>query len=812
MIRSTVYSLLLTFWAGQLSAQLNYHLQVWDEDSNALAGVELYFHNLETVEHTDQQGQFQFHSFQPKLEVSLFRSGYQSQTILLKARRDTTVILKAISAQLEEVQVDGGKKQQQRRNLRAVEGTAIYASKKSEVLKLKNLNVDLGANNPRQIYAQLSGLNIYEGSAGGLQLNIGGRGLDPNRSSNFNVRQNGYDISADVLGYPESYYTPPAEALQEVKVVKGAASLQYGTQFGGLLEFKMREPRTDTSLAFELRQSYGSFNRLNTFFSLSGSSGPWSYYTYFNYKEGAAWQNNGAYSSRNAFLDLRYQINDEQRLSFEVTYLNYWAKQSGGLTDSQFDRQANLSLRDRNWFQVDWQLYTLKYRWEPSPQDLVESQVFSLNAQRNALGFRGLPQAFNLNPISTVDEQDAQGNYVHPRDLIKGRFFNWGTESRWLHRYKQNQQRRVLLIGAKYYQAENSARQGPGSKAMDADFTFYEDRFSEYPSQSEFDFPNRNAALFGEHIWYFGDHWSVTPGLRAEWIRTESVGTYQNLLFDNAGNLIFRDTIRDDRALARAFSLFGLGVSYRWDNQIESYFNISQNYRSVTFSDIRTINPSFVIDPDISDERGFTADLGARAQWENLEFDANVFALFYDNRIGIILNDRAQRVRKNIGTALIYGTELYLRQEFESGANWRFGYFLNLAYTRSVYLRSEEANVAGNRVEFIPAINLKSGLELNYKSYWASFQGTYLSDQFTDVENSARPAEGDVREGIIGPIPAYQVWDFNLAYRREKFELGFSLNNLFNAIYFTRRATGYPGPGIIPSDPRTFSLFGAYRF
>ena len=28
----------------------------------------------------------------------------------------------------------------------------------------------------------------------GLQLNIGGRGLDPNRTSNFNTRQNGYDI------------------------------------------------------------------------------------------------------------------------------------------------------------------------------------------------------------------------------------------------------------------------------------------------------------------------------------------------------------------------------------------------------------------------------------------------------------------------------------------------------------------------------------------------------------------------------------------------------------------------------------------
>ena len=70
------------------------------------------------------------------------------------------------------------------------------------------------------------------------KLNIGGRGLDPNRTSNFNTRQNGYDMSADVLGYPESYYSPPAQkALEEIQIVRGAASLQYGTQFGGLVNF-----------------------------------------------------------------------------------------------------------------------------------------------------------------------------------------------------------------------------------------------------------------------------------------------------------------------------------------------------------------------------------------------------------------------------------------------------------------------------------------------------------------------------------------------------------------------------------------------
>ena len=81
------------------------------------------------------------------------------------------------------------------------EGTSIYAGKKTEVIQVGQIPANIASNNARQIYAQISGLNIYQNDDAGLQLNIGGRGLDPNRTSNFNTRQNGYDISADVLGY-----------------------------------------------------------------------------------------------------------------------------------------------------------------------------------------------------------------------------------------------------------------------------------------------------------------------------------------------------------------------------------------------------------------------------------------------------------------------------------------------------------------------------------------------------------------------------------------------------------------------------------
>jgi Fe(3+) dicitrate transport protein len=46
--------------------------------------------------------------------------------------------------------------------------------------------------------------------------------------------------------------------------------------------------------------------------------------------------------------------------------------------------------------------------------------------------------------------------------------------------------------------------------------------------------------------------------------------------------------------------------------------------------------------------------------------------------------------------------------------------------------------------------------------------------------------------------------DLSASYNWKWFTLSGSVNNLANAKYFTRRADGYPGPGILPSDPRGY--------
>lgn len=798
---------------GMLVAQVALMGQVESSKDAQAIKAELFFPDLNVSIQTNRSGVFRLEVPDSNTYTAvLFAEGFASRQMSLRA----TIV--PVKIQLDPLSVDLSavviRDEQARRfaleRLRAVEGTAIYAGKKSEVVLLDQLTINKAANQARQLYAQVAGLNIYEANDAGLQLNIGGRGLDPNRSASFNTRQNGYDISADVLGYPESYYSPPAEALQRIQVVRGAASLQYGTQFGGFVNFVFAPP-SPQAVRLQSRQTLGSNQLFTSFNRLSGTLGKFSYATFYNRKQGAGFRPNAEFASDNVFLQLGFAPTDRTAIRLEYTYLRALSQQAGGLTDAQFYRDPTFSNRTRNWFEVDWQLLALTLEHRFSAKTNASLVFFGLDAERNALGFRS-------NRVSQTDDLSA------PRDLIKGQFRNGGAEARLIHRYQLVGRSSVFLIGAKYYEARNQAQQGPGSAEASPNFSLQTPTFPDYPNQSDFEFPNRNLAVFGEHIWYLSEAFSLTPGLRYEYIETRSEGTFRRIDFDLAGNPIRNDVFSDNRTFSRHLLLLGLGMSYKPQPLFETYFNFSQNYRSVTFNDIRVVNPSFQIDPNITDERGFTTDLGLRGRNNRLAYDANVFALLYNDRLGEVLRPeerinaegeleetgRVVRFRGNIGRALIYGLESLIEYQFLSPQPDRqrsrsLSAFANLAITQSDYLSSEIPGVAGNTVEFVPTINLKTGLRFGYGNLLGSLQYTFLSDQFTDASNAPQD-RSDNQSGIVGDIPAYGVADASLSYRFRFLQLEVGINNVFDRIYFAQRATGYPGPGIIPAPPRTFYL------
>ncbi|SHG52950.1 Fe(3+) dicitrate transport protein [Salegentibacter echinorum] len=776
-----------------------------------IPNAEVWNKTASEVVKTDKNGNFKVEDLdQGVYEFAVFSYEYAilNKKISINGDLNLDFSLSPLAESLSEVMITNRREQLfALRKLRKVEGTAIYAGKKSEVVLLDKVSGNLAANNAREIYNQVVGLNIYDNGDAGLQLNIGGRGLDPNRTQNFNTRQNGYDISADVLGYPESYYTPPPEALREIQVVRGAASLQYGTQFGGLINFKFKQAPPNKKLEIVSRQSVGSYNLFTSFNSLSGTIGKFNYYTYYNYKTGEGFRPNSEYDSHNFFAHLGWKFNENTELAFEYTYLDYLAQQPGGLTDAQFYKNPDYSNRERNWFDVNWNLYALKFKHRFSNRIDFSLNVFGLDASRKAVGFRE-------NRVSQPDDLTA------PRELLVDDFSNWGAEARLLTRYKLFNDESILLVGSKYYDANNFQKQGPGTTSAKPEFNFTNDEFPNYPRQSDYNFPNKNLAFFGENIFNLTNKLSITPGFRIEYINTKANGAYKEIILDLAGNPLINETREEEKDLERSFALLGVGATYNLNTYNELYGNFSQNYRSVTFSDIRVVNPSFVVDPNISEEKGFTSDFGIRGRIEKyVSYDASIFGLWYQDRIGEVLGVEDGfiiRKRGNIGDAFIYGLETFADWDlkntfFKQAKNYRLNLFVNTAFTNSEYTASEENNVEGNQVEFIPSVNLKTGLNFGYANFLAGFQYTYLSKQYTDATNAPQDVN-DNQRGIEGSIPAYGILDFSTSYSLGKFKLEAGINNLLDNSYFTRRATGYPGPGIIPAQPISWYTSLQFKF
>jgi Fe(3+) dicitrate transport protein len=746
-----------------------------------------------TAKQTDDNGFFRFPAVKPgtySLKVS--QIGYPVRILPISVRNKPVTIdldlLHSSSVALQGVSVTMKKDDLASGRLRDVMGTAIYAGKKTEVIYLKNINANLATNNTRQIYARIAGLNIWEYDRGGLQLGIGGRGLSPNRSSNFNIRQNGYDISADALGYPESYYTPSAEALERIEIIRGAASLQYGPQFGGLVNFVMKEGTRTKPFEATLRQSFGSFSFFNSFNSIGGTlaKGKLNYYTFYQYKRGDDWRPNSHYDQHSGYIHLAYQLNPKFKLTGEYTGMKYLAQQPGGLTDAQFEEDPSVSNRTRNWFQVDWNLISLNLDYAINDKTKLNFRNYTLQGSREALGV-----------LSYINRPDGGG----PRDYLYDRYSNFGSELRLIHQYSLlGDQPSTILIGTRVYKGLTDRKQGDGTNGSDADFGFT----GTEPSKSAYLFPGTNVAAFAENIFQINQRWSITPGIRFEQINTKADGYYykQNVF-------IASEKFLESKSNPRSFLLLGVGTSWKFGNGTELYGNISQNYRSINFNDIRVINANARVDANLKDETGYNIDAGFRGTYKGwLYIDASVFYLKYNDRIGSIFTRDSDfmtyRLRTNVADSRNLGLEVLVEGDIlkaitQGKSKYKLNLYGNLSLINARYIDTKNTAIADKLVENVPPLLFRSGLSFGTPRFNVTYQYSYQAKQYSDATNTEFTPTA-----VDGAVPSFNVMDLSLSYNWRRYTVYTGINNLANTKYFTRRADGYPGPGIIPADKRNF--------
>jgi Fe(3+) dicitrate transport protein len=736
------------------------------------------------------------------LSLGLMTAGSFAQDI----QRDT---VRTHTKYLSDITIVGRNTRADIHFLPEIVGTQINAGKKNSLIVMDNVQGNVVTNTMRQVMAKVPGIQIWESDPSGIQIGIGARGLSPNRSWEFNVRQNGYDISSDPFGYPEAYYTPQLNSVQRIQVVRGAGSLQYGPQFGGMVNFIMKNgSELNKPFQFETQQTAGSFGLFNTYNAIGGETNKAHYYAFLDKRLGNGSRPNSRFDVSTGFGSFTWKASNKLKLGIEYTHFNYVAQQPGGLTDAQFAADHLQSLRSRNWFNVQFNILALNADYTITDNSRINVKVFGMTGDRNSNGFMSTP-----NIKDTVNAATLQYNN---RRVDVDQYRNAGAELRYINEYKIGSITNTVAAGVRYFRG-NTARMQNGRGDTGTEYNTN----TLAPFGTDLDFVTSNTALFAENIIHIGKKLILIPGVRYETIRNTAEG---RISFNSNGS----ENKVSNEIRNRNFVLLGVGAEYHIGNT-ELYANWSQAYRPALFSDL-TANPTTdVIDENLKDAKGYNADLGWRGSIkEFLFFDVSGYYLQYNNRIGLIAQQRTDgsfyNFRTNVGNSTSKGAELLV--EFSPVKalvkNSTFGnitLFASLAFIDARYGDFRVVTRSGNtltettlkdkRVENAPQRIFRTGVTYAYKKLTATVQYNYTGDAFSDANNTVIP----VATGVNGLIPSYRIADVSATYKfTERFFVKGGLNNLFNEKYFTRRAGGYPGPGIMSADPRNFFLTVGAKF
>jgi Fe(3+) dicitrate transport protein len=680
-------------------------------------------------------------------------------------------------------------------NLPAIDGVRIYGGKKAAFISPEKLNIDLSSNNSRQLFGRIPGIMVWESDGSGIQTGIATRGLSPNRSWEFNMRQNGYDIASDVFGYPEAYYTPPADAVAKIEVLRGASSLQYGPQFGGMINYVFENAPATNGSKTKIRQSFGSYGLFNNFISTGLRKDKFSFYSFYHRRSSDGWRENSAYTTQTGFISVGYDFNEKVKVKAEVTHSDMKSQQPGGLTDAQFQDNAQQSFRARNWMSIPWNMMNVQLDVKASEKFQLEIKTFGLLATRSSVGF--------LDPITTADVILSTTNDYAVRRLDADKYQNIGMELRGKYVFHLFGNEQTLAFGARAYQAKTFRHQ-KGNGTTGSNFNMNIDSLG---YKVNYVFGTKNYALFAEQALYIGKRILVVPGVRLEQVVSSGSGSvnYAN------GEIPFQE-----RAISKV--LFGIGTEFHLNEKNEIYANASQAFRPMTFSELIPSATTDVIDPNLKDSESLNIDLGVRGSWKNyIHYDASVYQMNIQDRIGTYTQSSVRYVT-NIGASLSKGVEMYVEgnvlSKFKQGKFGSLQPFVSIAYNEATYTSWNDPTVAAGSssdrtnktVENAPRRIQRYGVTYKLKGFSATYQLNKVSEAFADALNTVTPNAAATN----GLIPAYSVSDLSFGYSgKENYTLQMGVNNLFNESYFTRRAGGYPGPGLLPANGRTyFFTFG----
>lgn len=681
-----------------------------------------------------------------------------------------------VSRRVDEVLVVASETDANSPFLSDVEGAQIYAGKKTTRVNLSQLP-EISNNNYRQALVKVPGLYLSEETTPLFSLGV--RGLPPDRAQYMNVLKDGVPIHADMFGYPEAYYTPPLQTVDEIQVIRGGSALMYGPQPGGVLNYITRQPALDKKIGLHSENVFGTDGYFSTYEALTGTVGPLGYNAYFHERQGEGFRHdNSDFEVISSGLKTVVNQTGDSRLTMNYDEYHEEHGEPGGLTRQQFDIDSHVNTREFDRFRLERYYTDLKYEkdFDDAKFDfLLYGGRYRRWSKRQRGGGFGTAPTGAASSTTDIQEQD---------------FYNLGFEPRFRKDYELFGETHVLTAGTHTFFSHSPRQEQLGSwpSADSGVLQKHSNRDQWYLS------------FFVENLFRWGNL-TFTPGVRFEnlWQRIEET-------FNVAKTTV---PLADQREYDFV-PLLGFGLTYEILKNVQIYANASEFYRPKVFADSVPLGTNQVIFNDLEEGFGWQYDLGLRGQpTDYISWDASYFVLDFDNKTGTVGN-----TIQNVGDMLNHGvefvTEIDLVKAYDTWNQTKHAETIgSISPFISITLLDAQfdgGTTEGRRPQYAPQYNLRTGFSYQWQDRVnVLFSGTFLDDHFGDDANTVSATTNH-------NIPSYKVWDLTAELKLVRnaydvFDLSIfgGINNIFDEHYFARITSS----GIDPAYGR--NIYGGVK-
>lgn len=616
-----------------------------------------------------------------------------------------------------------------------------------------------------------------------LRPNIGIRGLNPTRSRNVLMLEDGVPLAYAPYGDNASYYHPPVDRYDSIEVVKGSGQIAWGPNtVGGVLNYVT--PTIPDHASGSLAVTGGNRDYLNAHARFGGTWKGAGLLLDAVRKQGEGARDNVRSGLTDINLKLLATVATRHALAFKT---NYYAEDSrltySGLRLDEWNADARQNPFRNDAFYGDRWGASMTHTTALTPNVIANTNVYGSVFMRD-----WWRQSSNSGqrPNDAADPACAGMANLNTTCGNEGRlrkYYTWGIDPRLRATHSLFGVRNELDLGFRAHFETQERIQRNGDTPLARAGRTVEDN-------------QRTTQGYSGHIqnrFHFGNV-IVTPGLRLEHVRYSRT----NRLFNN-GTGVFGDT-----SLTQAIP--GVGLAWNPSGWLTLFTGMHRGFAPPRAEDIINNSGGFV---ELDAEMSWNYEAGARARLHrNVSVDAAYFRLDYSNQIiPASLAGGAGSALTSAGETEHSGMELTGRYDarnvFGSGNSlWFRGAWTWIPVARFDGRRFSSVSgfagtlVTGNRLPYAPGSLLNASIGWSHRrGVNALVEMVQTGRQFGDDLNTVNSAP----DGQRGALPGNVIWNatFNVPMEAWRTTAFVTVKNLGDRLALVDRSRG-----MLPGSPR----------